>query len=92
VGLSVLLLFVGGALVIGGQLTLGQLVAAELVAGTALLSIGKLGKQLPKIYDLVASFEKLGTIVDLPLDERAQGAPFPVPAPLPSPVTSGARS
>lgn len=68
VGLTVALLFVGGALVIRGQLTLGQLVAAELVMGTALVSLGKLGKQLPKIYDLIASFEKLGTVVDQPLD------------------------
>lgn len=66
--LSVALLFVGGALVIGGQLTLGQLVAAELVAGTALLSLSKLGKQLPKIYDLITSFEKLGGVVDLPFE------------------------
>lgn len=65
--LSVALLFLGGALVIQGQLTLGQLVAAELVAGTALLSLGKLGKQIPKIYDLITSFEKLGSFVDLPL-------------------------
>jgi len=71
VGLSVALLFVGGALVISGQLTLGQLVAAELVAGTALYSLGKLGKQLPKIYDLITSFEKLGAFVDLPLDDMA---------------------
>lgn len=67
--LSVALLLVGGGLVIAGELTLGQLVAAELVAGTALMSMSKLGKQLPKVYDLVTSFEKLGAVVDLPLEE-----------------------
>jgi hypothetical protein len=61
------LLLVGGQLVIQGQLTLGQLVAAELVTATALLSLGKLGKQLPKVYDLLTSFEKVGLLVDQPL-------------------------
>ena len=54
-----------------GQLTLGQLVAAELVTTTALVSLGKWGKQLPKIYDLITSFEKLGKLVDLPLDSES---------------------
>ncbi len=75
--LSVALLFVGGALVIQGQLTLGQLVAAELVAGTALMSLSKLGKQLPKIYDLITSFEKLGGFVDLPFRQGATGSSTP---------------
>lgn len=75
--LSVALLFVGGALVIQGQLTLGQLVAAELVAGTALLSLSKLGKQLPKIYDLITSFDKLGGFVDLPFEPSPTGFTAP---------------
>jgi ABC-type bacteriocin/lantibiotic exporter with double-glycine peptidase domain len=70
VALSVALLFLGGGLVIRGELTLGQLVAAEIVAGAALMSLSKLGKQLPKIYDLITSFEKLGKIVDLPTDPQ----------------------
>lgn len=68
VSLSVALLLLGGDLVIQGELTLGQLVAAELVAGTTLISLSQLGKQLPKIYDLVTSFEKLGKITDLSFD------------------------
>jgi|GEM_PF-2135626 len=75
--LAVALLFVGGGLVIEGQLTLGQLVAAELVAGTALLSLSKLGKQLPKVYDLITSFDKLGAVVDLPFDEQPTGFSTP---------------
>lgn len=75
--LAVALLFVGGGLVIEGQLTLGQLVAAELVAGTALLSLSKLGKQLPKVYDLITSFDKLGAVVDLPFDEVPTGFSTP---------------
>lgn len=71
--LSVALLVMGGMLVIEGELTLGQLVAAELIAGTALLSLNKLGKQLPKIYDLITSFEKLGSFVDLPFRKVRSG-------------------
>lgn len=81
--LSVLLLIMGGMLVIEGQLTLGQLVAAELIAGTALISLNKLGKQLPKIYDLITSFEKLGSFVDLPFRKVSSGfsrAPEPARA------------
>ncbi len=66
---STLLLLMGGQLVIAGQLTLGQLVAAELVTTAALVSLGKLGKELPKVYDVLASFEKLGLIIDQPMRE-----------------------
>lgn len=86
VTLSVALLLLGGDLVIRGELTLGQLVAAELVAGTTLLSLSKLGKQLPKIYDLVTSFEKLGKIVDLSLDGKT---PFPTSSIAPHNRTQG---
>jgi len=75
---SVLLLLVGGWLVIQGQLSLGQLVAGELVATAALASLAKLGRKLPKVYDLITSFEKLGRLVDdsLPLAaaDRRKGA------------------
>jgi putative ABC transport system ATP-binding protein len=58
------LLWIGSQLVLQGELTLGQLVAAEMVTALALGSLGKFGKQLPTLYDLVTSFEKLGMIVD----------------------------
>jgi ABC-type bacteriocin/lantibiotic exporter with double-glycine peptidase domain len=64
VAFSVLLLLLGGWLVIQGQLSLGQLVAGELVATAALASLAKLGRKLPKVYDLITSFEKLGKLVD----------------------------
>lgn len=58
------LLIIGGRLVISGQLSLGQLVGAELVTTSALVSLSKLGKQMATVYDLVTSFEKLGHLVD----------------------------
>ena len=69
---SALLLFVGGRLVIDGQLSLGQLVAAELVTAVAVRSLAKLGQQLPKFYDLVTALEKIGLVVD-----RGAGAATP---------------
>lgn len=72
---SAVLLFVGGQLVIAGELSLGQLVAAELVTAVAVRSLAKLGQQLPKYYDLVTSIEKLGLVVDLPLKCPVGGEP-----------------
>lgn len=70
---STALLALGGYLVIQGQLTLGQLVAAEIVVSLVVASFTKLGKQLESYYDLLAAVEKLGHLMDLPL-ERSTGA------------------
>lgn len=67
---SAALLGVGGALVIARQLTLGQLVAAELIVTAVVAGFSKLGKYFESFYDLLASVDKIGTLVDLPL-ERA---------------------
>ncbi len=66
------LLALGGALVVAGQLTLGQLVAAELIVTGVLASVAKFGKYLENYYDLAASIDKLGVIIDLP-GERPGG-------------------
>ncbi|MBX3394368.1 MAG: ABC transporter ATP-binding protein [Phycisphaerae bacterium] len=66
------LLSIGGGLVLEGQLTLGQLVAAELIVTSILATFSKLGKQLENVYDLLAAVDKLGHLMDLPL-ERADG-------------------
>lgn len=65
---STALLTLGGWLVLEGQLTLGQLVAAELIVTIVLASITKMGKQLESIYDLMAAVDKLGQLMDLPLE------------------------
>ena len=64
------LLGVGGWLVIDRQLTLGQLVAAELVIGAIAAGFAKLGKNLEKIYDLAIGIDKLGAVIDLPAERR----------------------
>lgn len=64
------LLGVGGWLVIAGQLTLGQLVAAELIVNAALAGFTKLAEKLESYYDLLAALDKLGQLVNLPLERQ----------------------
>lgn len=69
---SAALLGLGGALVMAGQLTIGQLVAAEIIVSSVVAGIAKLGKHLESYYDLMAALDKLGHLEDLPV-ERAGG-------------------
>jgi len=73
---STALLALGGWLVINRQLTLGQLVAAELIVAVVVASIAKLGKYAESFYDLMAGAEKLGILTDFPL-ERTDGESIP---------------
>jgi ABC-type bacteriocin/lantibiotic exporter with double-glycine peptidase domain len=67
---STVLLGLGGWLVISGQLTLGQLVAAELIVTVIVGSFAKLGKHIDSFYDLMASVDKLGALFDLPTERQ----------------------
>ena len=69
---ATILLALGGFLVIDGQMTLGQLVAAELIVAVILGSFAKLGKDLESFYDLMASVDKLGSLFDLPVERVRQ--------------------
>lgn len=78
---STLLLGIGGFLVINGSLSLGQLVAAELVVTMVVGSVSKLGKQLENYYDLMASADKVGYLLDLPTESVGGERPIPPGAP-----------
>jgi ABC-type bacteriocin/lantibiotic exporter with double-glycine peptidase domain len=69
---SAAMLGLGGYLVIQNALTLGQLVAAELIIAVTVGSFVKLGKSLESFYDLMAAMDKLGHLTDLAL-ERSRG-------------------
>ncbi len=73
---SALLLALGGLLVLQGQLTLGQLVASELIVAAVVSSMVRFGKSLENWYDTLAAIDKLGSVVDLPI-ERAGGEAAP---------------
>lgn len=69
---SATLLVVGGWLVISQQITLGQLVASELIMGSIVAAMAKMGKKLEAWYDAMAAMDKLGHIFDLEI-EREDG-------------------
>jgi len=64
------LLGVGGWLVIERQLTLGQLVAGELIIAAVGSGFVKLGKNLEKVYDVTVGVQKVASVVDLEVERR----------------------
>jgi ABC-type bacteriocin/lantibiotic exporter with double-glycine peptidase domain len=70
---SATLLGVGGWLVINRQLTLGQLVASELVVSSVVAGLAKFGKHLENYYDLLAATDKIGALQDLEVERGAGG-------------------
>lgn len=63
-----LLLGLGGYLVINNQLSLGQLVAAEIVLGALINAFKRFGVLLENYYDLVAAEHKIDTVLNLPVE------------------------
>ncbi len=68
------LIGIGGYLVLDKQLTLGQLVSAELIVSGVLLNFSKVGKQLESLYDMLAGFDKVGHLLDLPQEAAGTSA------------------
>lgn len=71
------LLLLGGTLILRGQLSLGQLVAAELILSGVFYGISQLGWYLDTFYDLVASSEELSLLFDIPQEPLVQGGGGP---------------
>ena len=67
---STAVLAIGGWLVIDMQLTTGQLVASELIVTAVVANLTKLGDVLKDFYDVCASSDKLGHLIDLPLEPQ----------------------
>lgn len=72
---SVAVLILGTWLVLSQQITLGQLVASELIMSSIVYSLLKLGKKLEAWYDTMASTDKLGHIFDLETESTAGECP-----------------
>ena len=62
---SAALLALGGNLILAGELTIGQLVGAELILSTVFYGVGQLGWYLDTFYDLVASCEELSLLLNI---------------------------
>ncbi len=65
-----LLLGLGGYLIINNQLSLGQLVASEIVLGTLIYGFKRLGALLENYYDLIAAAGKIDFALNLPLENN----------------------
>lgn len=70
------ILALGGWLVIQRQLSLGQLVAAELVMVSILGALDKISQEIYLFYDLLTGLSKVGVITDLSI-ERHDGLMLP---------------
>ncbi|MCA2979435.1 MAG: ATP-binding cassette domain-containing protein [Myxococcaceae bacterium] len=79
---SAVLLGFGGFLVVNESLTLGQLIAAELIVAAVTSSITKFGKILESTYDLVTGLSKIGHLIDLEVDSSESGETLPGGGPV----------
>ena len=72
---NTLLLGMGGWMVISNQLSLGQLIAAELVVSAMIYGLTRLGKTLDNFYELLTSVDKIGHVLDIPQESKQGVAP-----------------
>jgi ABC-type bacteriocin/lantibiotic exporter with double-glycine peptidase domain len=70
------LLILGTMLVVDRQITLGQLVASEVVIILILGAVEKIIMYMDVVYDLLTAVDKVGHVTDLPI-ERTGGYDFP---------------
>ena len=64
------LLIIGGMLVLNQKMNIGQFVAAEIIILLVITSLEKLILGLETLYDMLTSIEKLGIVVDKPLESQ----------------------
>ncbi|MEM6378959.1 MAG: ABC transporter ATP-binding protein, partial [Bacteroidota bacterium] len=64
------LLLLGSSLVVQNQINIGQFVAAEIVVLLILGSVEKLIISMETVYDCLTAVNKIGSVVDLPMDEE----------------------
>ncbi|MFZ4715751.1 MAG: ATP-binding cassette domain-containing protein [Bacteriovoracaceae bacterium] len=66
---NVLLVFLGSILVLRGQLSVGQLVAAALVLSNIVANVGRLQSFFTSVYDYSTSLDKIAEFYDHPLED-----------------------
>ncbi|MDX2048467.1 MAG: ATP-binding cassette domain-containing protein [Chitinophagaceae bacterium] len=67
--ITAVMLIVGSILLINQQLNIGQFIAAEIVILLVINSVEKLIINLDKVYDVLTSVDKLGKVIDKPLEQ-----------------------
>jgi len=65
-------LIAGSILLIHNKINVGQFVAAEIIILSVMSAVEKLIQSLDKIYDLLTSIEKLGKVIDKPLEQNGK--------------------
>ena len=70
------LLLIGGLLVLGQEMNIGQFVAAEIIILLVISSVEKLILGLETFYDVLTSLEKMGQVVDKELELQEGEEPF----------------
>ena len=63
------LLILGGILIFNRQINIGQFVAAEIVILLIINSVEKIILNIDTVYDLLTGLEKVGQVMDLPLED-----------------------
>jgi putative ABC transport system ATP-binding protein len=72
---SAALLGVGGALVVLGELSLGQLIAAELIMSAVFAGVMRVGYIMRLYYELMAALQKLGYLYRIPVEDDHRSPP-----------------
>lgn len=76
---SAVLLGLGGWLVLQGQLTLGQLVAAELIMSAIFVGLPPLAGYLETYFDICAAVEELARFQDVITEDPEKNSDIPMP-------------
>lgn len=71
--LTATLLSLGAYLVVENQINIGQFVAAEIIVILVIASVEKLILTMESVYDVLTALEKIGEIMDLPLEREDGG-------------------
>jgi putative ABC transport system ATP-binding protein len=74
------LLALGGWLVIQEQLSIGQLVAAELILSGVFYGVSQMASYLDDYYDFFAAVEELALLYDIPQEQPQPARTIPLPA------------
>jgi putative ABC transport system ATP-binding protein len=76
------LIAMAGWLLAEGQITLGQLVAAEVIVGSLLLNFDSVVKRMPHLFYLLTALTELDELLSRPKDRQPRQACQPLPDPM----------
>jgi ABC-type bacteriocin/lantibiotic exporter with double-glycine peptidase domain len=78
--IALFMLVIGGVLVINNQMNIGQFVASEIIILLVINSVEKIISGLEVLYDVLAAVDKIGHVMDMPIEEVAKLNTHKLPA------------